>query len=278
MAKDIPRKKLKRVLSDIDNGVYNNPQVFSQHSGVYKVLNETGKVIYKGSTVTLKDFKGAPTYESAVTQMLSGSVVFGSTDTIYSSQRLYVKARETILPGKIGVIDAPNIFVAKVKINSDSHQEVSYPVSLSRATYETKPDKEGYFYLVAKSPKEGNYAICAFGLKPGLPVTIDSGKGVAVVGTHPSFRVTNKGIVDVRLVENGQAKPSSIVWGAEGDPTYGVSYFSAAHFQYVPTGFEIVGDTSKMIVVKKTGYQCVTSIAVVSGAIEFTFGTVNGVS
>jgi hypothetical protein len=45
MAKDISRKKLKRVLSDIDNGVYNNPQVFSQHSGVYKVLNETGKVI-----------------------------------------------------------------------------------------------------------------------------------------------------------------------------------------------------------------------------------------
>lgn len=277
MAKDISRKKLKRVLSDIDNCVYNNPQVFSQHSGVYKVLNETGKVIYKGSTVTLEDFKGAPTYESAVTQMLSGSVVFGSTNTISSSKRLYVKARETIPPGKIGVIDAPNIFVAKVKINSESHQEVSYPVS---ATYETKPDKEGYFYLVAKSPldKEGNYAICAFGLKPGLPVTIDAGKGVEVAGTHPSFRVTNKGIVDVRLVENGQTKPSSIVWGAEGDPSYGVAYFSAAHFQYVPTGFDGVGDTSKMIAVKKTGYQCVTSIAVVSGAIEFTFGTVNGVS
>lgn len=76
MAKDIPRKKLKRVLSDIDNGVYNNPQVFSQHSGVYKVLNETGKVIYKGSTVTLEGFKGVPTYESATTQMLSGSIVF----------------------------------------------------------------------------------------------------------------------------------------------------------------------------------------------------------
>jgi hypothetical protein len=272
MAKDISRKKLKRVLSDIDNGVYNNPQVFSQHSGVYKVLNETGKVIYKGSTVTLEDFKGAPTYESAVTQMLSGSVVFGSTNAISSPKRLYVKARETILPGKIGVIDAPNIFVAKVKINSDSHQEVSYPVS---ATYETKPDKEGHFYLVAKSPKEGNYAICAFGVKPDLPVV--AGKGVGVVETYPSLRVINRGIVDIRLVENGQAKPTYIIWGPEDDSAYGVSYFSAAHFQYVPTRPDL--ETSpKMIVIKKTGYQCVTSIAVVSGAIEFTFGTVYGVS
>lgn len=275
MAKDISRKKLKRVLSDIDNGVYNNPQVFSQHSGVYKVLNETGKVIYKGSTVTLEDFKGAPTYESAVAQMLSGSIVFGSTNTISSSKRLYVKARETILPGKIGVIDAPNIFVAKVKINSDSHQEVSYPDFRLSATYETKPDKEGNFYLVAKSPKEGDYAICAFGV---IPVTIVAGKGVWVAGTHSSFSVTNTGIVDVRLVENGQAKPTSIIWNGEDDSTWGVAYFSAAHFQYVPTDPDTDGCASKMIVVKKTGYQCVTSIAVVSGAIEFTFGTVNGVS
>lgn len=274
MAKDISRKKLKRVLRDIDSGVYNNPQVFSQHSGVYKVLNQTGKVVYKGSTVTLKDFKGMPTYESATTQMLSGSIIFGSTNTIYSSERLYVKARETILPGKIGVIDAPNIFVAKVKINSDSHQEVSYPRS---ATYETKPDKEGYFYLVAKSPKEGNYAICAFGLKPGLPATIGAGKGITITGTHPSFRITNKGVVDVRLVNGYGQTESTVYWGATTDPFYGVSYFSDNQFQAVNAPFEGVGNSAKMLTIKKDVKQCVTDIAVVSGAIEFTFGPVNGV-
>lgn len=276
MAKDISRKKLKRVLSDIDNGVYNNPQVFSQHSGVYKVLNETGKVIYKGSAVMLKDFEGVPTYESAVTQMLSGSIIFGSTNTISSSKRLYVKARETILPGKIGVIDAPNIFVAKVKINSDTHQEVSYPLY---ATYETKPDKEGYFYLVAKSPKEGNYAICAFGLKPGLPVKIGAGKGIAVTGTHPSFGIINTGVVDVRIVENyyiGQAQ--STIWRPDStDDCYGVAYFTANQFQAVKIPTDSIGSEAKMITIKKDVKQCVTNIAVVSGAIEFTFSNVNGV-
>lgn len=264
MAKDISRKKLKRALSDIDNGVYNNPQVFSQHSGVYKVLNETGSVIYKGSTVTLKGFKGMSTYESAVAQMLSGSIIFGSTNTIYPSERLYVKAKETIPPGKIGVIDAPNIFVAKVKINDDSHQEVSYPVS---ATYETKPEKKGYFYMVAKSPKEGNYAICAFGLKPGLPVEIDAGKGIYVSGTFPSFTVSNSGILGFKLVENGNTYSAPFI----GD---GIAYISRKHFEYADAGLDGGG---AMLTVKSSNYLCVTGIEAVSNGIEFTFGTVRGV-
>jgi hypothetical protein len=165
MAKDISRKKLKRVLSDIDNCVYNNPQVFSQHSGVYKVLNKTGKVIPKGGIVRLSGFKGMPDYETSLKQALSGNIIFGSTTS--SENTFYATAKETIPINSIGIIETDNIYVARTRINHSSHVKASV---VNEQTYQFSTSLDGTLLIVAKGPviNDGGYryAICA--LKSGV--------------------------------------------------------------------------------------------------------------